>query len=109
MACGTPVVATAVGAVPEFVGHPHAGRILYERTAPAIAEAVEALLHNPPSRQDVRTYASRFGWTETTQGLLALFSEVIKAHCHESKKYVAEQGKENAPVPIRFNSWAKRI
>jgi hypothetical protein len=31
MACGTPVVATAVGAVPDFVDHPHAGQILLER------------------------------------------------------------------------------
>ena len=32
MACGTPVVATAVGAVPDFVDHPHAGRVVRERT-----------------------------------------------------------------------------
>ena len=76
MACGTPVVATAVGAVPEFIDHPHAGRIVQERTAPAIAEAVRAILDNPPSRKDVRKYASRFSWTETTKGLLALFSEI---------------------------------
>ena len=76
MACGTPVVATAVGAVPEFINHPHAGRIIHERTAPAIAEAVRVLLENSPSRQDVRKYASRFDWTETTKGLLALFSEL---------------------------------
>ena len=76
MACGTPVVATNVGAVPEFVDHPNAGRIAKERTAPAIAEAVSALLAHPPCRRDVREYASRFSWTNTTKGLLALFSEI---------------------------------
>jgi glycosyltransferase involved in cell wall biosynthesis len=76
MACGTPVVATAVGAVPDFVNHPHAGRVVGERTVPAIAAAIRAVLASPPSRHEVRTYASRFSWDHTTQGLLALFSDV---------------------------------
>ena len=93
MACGTPVVANAVGAVPEFVGHPHAGRILRERTGPAIAEAVRAILDNPPSRQDVRKYASQFSWTETSQGLLALFSDIIAAHGGTKSKLPQKNGK----------------
>ena len=76
MACGTPVVATAVGAVPDFVNHPHAGRVVGERTVPAIAAAIRAVLASPPSRHEVRTYASRFSWDHPTQGLLALFSDV---------------------------------
>ena len=51
MACGTPVVATAVGAVPDFVDHPNAGRVVRERTVPAIAAAIRAVLASPPSRQ----------------------------------------------------------
>jgi teichuronic acid biosynthesis glycosyltransferase TuaC len=77
MACGTPVVATAVGAVPDFVDHPHAGRIVRERTVPAIAAAIRAVLASPPSRHEVRTYASQFSWDRTAQGLLALFSDVM--------------------------------
>jgi glycosyltransferase involved in cell wall biosynthesis len=76
MACGTPVVATAVGAVPDFVNHPHAGRVVHERTVPAIAAAIRDLLASPPSRLEVRTYASQFSWDHTAQGLLALFSDV---------------------------------
>ena len=76
MACGTPVVATAVGAVPDFVDHPHAGRVVRERTVPAIAAAIRAVLASPPSRHEVRTYASQFSWDHTVQNLFALFSDV---------------------------------
>jgi glycosyltransferase involved in cell wall biosynthesis len=77
MACGTPVVATAVGAVPDFVDHPHAGRVVHERTVSAIAGAINDLLKKAPSRRHVREYASQFSWSDTTRRLLALFSEVV--------------------------------
>jgi glycosyltransferase involved in cell wall biosynthesis len=77
MACGTPVVANAVGAVPDFVNHPHAGRIVHERTPAAIAAAIRTLLDDPPSRRDVRSYASQFSWDETTRGLLTLFRDAV--------------------------------
>jgi glycosyltransferase involved in cell wall biosynthesis len=79
MACGTPVAATAVGAVPDFVDHPHAGRVIYDRSAAAIASAVQALLRNPPSRDHVRKYASQFSWDVTTSRLLSLFSSALRA------------------------------
>src|SRR5262249_31691632 len=79
MACGTPVVATAVGAVPDFVDHPHAGRVVHTRAVPGIAAAIKSLLENPPTREQVRQYAAQFNWEDTTQRLLALFSEVIGA------------------------------
>ena len=83
MACGTPVVATAVGAVPDFIDHPHAGRVVGERTVPAIAAAIRDVLASPPSRHEVRSYASQFSWDETVQDLLALFSEITGKSEHQ--------------------------
>jgi glycosyltransferase involved in cell wall biosynthesis len=80
MACGTPVVATAVGGIPEFVHDPRAGRIVLDRTAPAIAYAVSTLLNNLPARRDVREYATQFGWEDTTRRLLELFSDLVAIH-----------------------------
>ena len=71
MACGTPVVATGVGGVTEFVDHPDAGCIVHERTVSAISAAIRTLVDYPLSRQKVREYATRFSWEDTTQGLLA--------------------------------------
>jgi len=78
MACGTPVVATAVGGSPEVVAAPEAGRLARERSPAAIADAIEALLARRPSPAVVRRYAERFDWGETTRGQLELFRTVVQ-------------------------------
>ncbi len=77
MACGTPVVASAVGGTPEVVAAPEAGRLISERTPEAIADAVSTLLADPPLRAAVRAYAERFNWDETTAGQLTLFRSIL--------------------------------
>jgi glycosyltransferase involved in cell wall biosynthesis len=77
MACGTPVVATAVWGTPEVVAGPAAGRLVAERSGPAIAEAVRSLLADPPARAATRAYARGFGWEPTTRGQLELFGAVL--------------------------------
>lgn len=94
MACGTPVVATPVGAAPDVVATPEAGLIARERSAPAIAEALAALLAAPPSRADTRAYAARFSWGETAAGLGRLFNAVTARR----EKRRAAQSKPLAPA-----------
>ena len=77
LACGTPVVATAVGGTPEIVASPAAGRLVEERSAEALSAALRDLLADPPSRAAVRAYAERFGWGPTTAGQLGLFESVL--------------------------------
>jgi glycosyltransferase involved in cell wall biosynthesis len=77
LACGTPVVATAVGGVPEIVRERVAGRLVQERTPEAIAEAIRALLADPPARAAVRAYAERFAWGPTTAGQIRLFRSIL--------------------------------
>lgn len=79
MACGTPVVATAVGGIPEIVQVPLVGRVVEERSARSLAAAAKALWQSQPSRDDVRGYAQGFGWQATTQGQLALFADMASA------------------------------
>ncbi|MCL6607263.1 MAG: glycosyltransferase family 4 protein [Geminicoccaceae bacterium] len=77
MACGTPVVATAVWGTPEVVAAPEAGRLVAERSAPALAAAIRDLLAAPPPRAATRAYAERFGWEPTTAGQIELFGAVL--------------------------------
>ncbi len=80
MACGTPVVATAVDGTPEVVQAPAAGVLIRERTPPAIAAAVAALRAAYPAHADTRAYAERFSWDATSRAQQALFSRLIAQH-----------------------------
>lgn len=62
LACGTPIVISDAGGAAELVTSPLAGRIV-ERTPPAIAEAVQAILASPPAPADVAaSLGGRFDW-----------------------------------------------
>ena len=76
MACGTPVVATAVNGSPEVVQSPVAGRIVGERTPEALRRAAEELLADPPERAAVRAYAEGFSWDATSDGQMRLFEAI---------------------------------
>ncbi|MBS4050051.1 MAG: glycosyltransferase family 4 protein [Methylomonas sp.] len=83
MACGTPVVATRIWGTPEVVQAPEAGVLCKERSVQGIIEAVECLFDNYPDRQKTRQYAEKFSWQETTEGLLALISEVNRSNLQQ--------------------------
>ncbi|WP_298398599.1 glycosyltransferase [Sphingobium sp.] len=70
LACGTPMVISDVGGARELLDRPEAGRIV-ERDPEAIAEAIRALLDNPPSQAAVRASALRFTWQANGDTLLA--------------------------------------
>jgi hypothetical protein len=56
------------------VAGPAAGRLIFERSAAAIAEAVRAIESSPPRRSETRRYAEQFGWTEIAQANRALLT-----------------------------------
>lgn len=78
MACGTPVVATPIWGTPEVVAEPAAGVLTEDRSPEAIANAIQELEENYPSQKDVRQYAEKFSWDETSANLHKLFSKLIK-------------------------------
>jgi len=75
LACGTPVVATKVGGVPEIVRHGDNG-LLMERSVEAIADALEAGLKRTWDRQALAQAASRTGWADVAERLVTIFSRV---------------------------------
>ena len=76
MACGTPVVATPVNGTPEVVAVPDAGRLALKRDVKHLNEALSSLLENYPDRQNVRKYAEKFSWEETTRLQCEVFSKI---------------------------------
>ena len=77
MACGTPVVATRVGGVPEIVAIEAAGRLVDERSGAALAAGLLALLAAPPPRGEVRRHAEGFSWDETSRSQSRLFGTLL--------------------------------
>jgi glycosyltransferase involved in cell wall biosynthesis len=83
MACGTPVVATRVGGVPEIVKSLDAGVIVEQRSAAAIAQSIGSLLARPQARPATRRYAEQFGWGATTRAQLQLFRQILSLESAE--------------------------
>jgi len=77
MACGTPVVASAVWGTPEVVESADAGLLMNTLDWQGVAEALERLFASPPNRAATRRYAEGFSWDATTEGQLALFREIV--------------------------------
>ena len=79
MACGTPVVATRVGGVPEIVTSPSAGRLMPEQTAADLVAAVADLWKHLPDRMAVRSHAQACSWQSTTDAQIGLFKRIAAA------------------------------
>ncbi|MGM9479720.1 glycosyltransferase family 4 protein [Roseateles sp. NT4] len=84
LACGTPVIATAVGGIPEVLAEvPEAGELLRERSVPAIAEAVQRWLARDVDRAAVRRAASAYAWDASAARLAQLMHGVAAGEsCH---------------------------
>ncbi|MBU2709916.1 glycosyltransferase family 4 protein [Zooshikella harenae] len=84
MACGTPVIATAVGAVPDLI-EPHvSGYLLPERSVKSIVTMVKQWQQSPLGREQVRKHTEQFGWETIIQSLEQVFLNVLTTYSHES-------------------------
>ena len=79
MACGTPVVASAVWGTPEVVAAPEAGVLMKTLDTDGVVEGVTRLFSMNPDRAVTRRYAEGFSWDATTQGQLKLFQNILAA------------------------------
>jgi D-inositol-3-phosphate glycosyltransferase len=79
-ACGTPVVAAAVGGLRIAVRHGYSGILVDSRDPGHYARAVRDLITAPASlarlARGAREHASRFGWSATVDALLQLYVTV---------------------------------
>lgn len=77
MACGTPVVASAVWGTPEVVARPEAGMLMPSLDPEGVVAGVQRLFAAYPDHAATRRYAENFNWDATTEGQLALFRAIL--------------------------------
>jgi glycosyltransferase involved in cell wall biosynthesis len=78
MACGTPVVSSNAGSLPEVVGE--AGLLVPPMDEEAMGDALLRLVTDTTLRRSLRskgfTRAARFSWPESARLALKIFSDV---------------------------------
>lgn len=85
MACGTPVVSTTAGALPEVVGD--AGILVPPADANALAKALTGLIDNPDKRKHLgemgrNRIVQTFNWKSTARHTVDVYSEAIDYQRH---------------------------
>lgn len=76
LACGCPLVISDAGGALELLTVSEAGRVV-PRDPAAIAEAVQALLSDPPDREVVARTVERFSWPAHAEALDRIYSAVL--------------------------------
>jgi len=78
LACGTPIIIPDIGGARELVTSANAGRIA-ERTPAAIAEAIEAILADPPTQDEVSQTVSNFSWERNGAAIVDIWRQIVAA------------------------------
>ncbi len=76
MACGTPVVASQVGGVPEVVALPHCGHIV--NTQEELSARMDQTLQKSWDRIKIQQHAQSFSWENNLLQLTELLSTAVK-------------------------------
>jgi glycosyltransferase involved in cell wall biosynthesis len=78
IACGTPVVASAVGGVEEILGPGAPGEVIDSDDPDAWSEALAQLVAAAMPQRTVCEYSWRFGWTEVVTKQCELYESVVR-------------------------------
>ena len=74
MACGTPVLATNVGGIPEVVDEKTCGRLIQPRCEMAVANGLTYLLNQSWDKNEIKAHSKKFTWESNKRQLIELLS-----------------------------------
>ncbi len=77
LACGTPVVSTNVGAIPDLVEDGRTGVLFEPRSVEAFAAALRAALGRPWDRAAIAAAGSRRSWGHVAKEYLGVFNQAV--------------------------------
>lgn len=78
MACGTPVIATRVGAVPEMLPSADYGLIVPVKDQPALSAALRAAIGRDWDRERIAQRGRERTWDHVSQQVFSLFREMVR-------------------------------
>ena len=76
LACGTPVLATSVGGIPEIVTSSKVGTLV-ARKPEHVAKALKTSLECTWSKSEILNYAQQFQWSQTADSVKEVFQSVL--------------------------------
>jgi glycosyltransferase involved in cell wall biosynthesis len=77
LACGTPVIASRVGGIPEILISPDFGEMAPPGDSEALAQAMLAATEKTWDRKKIVAYAQAHTWAQRTQSLLQVYQSVL--------------------------------
>jgi len=93
LACGRPVVATRVGAVPDILSSDEYGRIVPVQNPHALAQAIQQVLAKPWSAEALSKCPSVRTWDSVARSVREVFEAVLDAAHERSLASSAEEGR----------------
>jgi D-inositol-3-phosphate glycosyltransferase len=89
LACGTPVVATAVGAVEKLINRADNGTIVAPKTPEALAKGIQRVLSHRPKQsapQSIRASVSAYDWSHVASNIANEY-HIVHQQCQNFKSY----------------------
>jgi glycosyltransferase involved in cell wall biosynthesis len=77
LACGTPVVASQVGGIPDLVPSPDYGSLVPPGDVAALTVALEKALDKDWNRQGISQFGSANSWGDVADKVISVFEEVL--------------------------------
>ena len=105
LACGTPVIATSAGALPEIVEEGVSGVLVPPGQVAPLAKAIATLLGQPErcvemGESGARRIRERFSWRRTAEETLALYEEVLSlSRSKQQRSSVDTRAPQSGPAP----------
>jgi glycosyltransferase involved in cell wall biosynthesis len=98
LACGTPVIATAVGGIPEIIRSDEFG-LLTQRNETKIAEAIEAALRKSWRSYDLIQLGKQHSWEQTARAVHDVFESVLGGNTESPRRGKIRRAASRSELP----------
>jgi glycosyltransferase involved in cell wall biosynthesis len=76
MACGTPVLVTNVGGIPEVVNEEVCGKIIEAKSYSAVSEGLDYILSTTWNKSNIQLHSQQFSWQNNKHQLLKMLMSI---------------------------------